>query len=180
LIVGQSENDGIDPLTGGPAVFLAAVWDHGRIKSLGTFGGGNSIALGANDQNFVIGAAENGITDTLGFPSFLDLVSQVRPFGWSGGKIFDLGDLGGPGAFPLDINNLAQVAGISLTSSVPTQFGVGPTAPFLWEKGRMRNMGSLGGSFGGAAAINNRGQVTGSSNLAGIRQLTHFSGNTEE
>lgn len=172
LIVGQSQEDGIDPVTGGPVVYLATVWDHSRIRNLGTFGGGNSIALGVNDQNFVIGAAENGVPDMLGFPSFLDLVSEIRPFGWNGGEIFDLGDLGGPGAIPLDVNNLGQVVGISLTSSVPTQYGIAPTAPFLWERGRMRNLGSLGGSFGGATTINNRGQVTGSSNLPGD-QATH-------
>jgi probable HAF family extracellular repeat protein len=174
LIAGQSQKDGIDPVTGGPVVFLATVWDHGRIRSLGTFGGGNSIALGVNDQDFVIGAAENGIADTLGFPSFLDQASQIRPFGWSDGRIFDLGDLGGPGAFPLDVNNRGQVVGISLTSSVPTQFGAGPTAPFLWEKGRMRNLGSLGGLFGGAAAINDRGQVVGASDLAGDQESHAF------
>jgi len=172
LIVGQSQEDGVDPVTRGPIVFLGTVWDHGKIQSLGTFGGGNSIALAVNDQNFVIGAAENGIPDTLGFPSFLDLASQIRPFGWTGGKLFDLGDLGGPGAFPLDVNNHGQVVGVSLTSSTPTQFGVGPTAPFLWERGRMQNLGSLGGSFGGAVVINERGQVAGSSNLAGD-QATH-------
>ena len=172
LIVGQSQKDGVDPVTRGPIVFLGTVWEHGKIHSLGTFGGGNSIALGVNDQNFVIGAAENGIPDTLGFPSFLDSASQIRPFGWTGGKIFDLGDLGGPGAFPLDVNNHGQVVGVSLTSSVPTQFGVGPTAPFLWENGHLQNLGSLGGSFGGAVVINERGQVAGSSNLAGD-QATH-------
>jgi probable HAF family extracellular repeat protein len=166
LVVGQSQDDGIDPLTGGPVLFLATVWEHGKIKSLGTFGGGNSIAIAATDQNFVMGAAENGVPDTLGFPGF-DRVSQIFAFGWSGGKIFDLGNLGGPGAFPSDMNDQGQVVGNSLTTSVPGPFGVGSTAPFLWEKGRMRNLGSLGGSFGGANAINGRGQVVGGSNLEG-------------
>jgi probable HAF family extracellular repeat protein len=167
LVVGQSQNAGIDPLTGAPVLFLATVWDHGKIKNLGTLGGGNSIAVAATDQNFVMGAAENGIPDTLGFPGF-DGVSEIFAFGWSGGKIFNLGDLGGPGAFPSDMNNHGQVVGTSLTSSVPGPFGVGSTAPFLWENGRgMRNLGSLGGGFGGAAAINERGQVVGGSNLEG-------------
>jgi probable HAF family extracellular repeat protein len=173
LVVGQAQNDGIDPLTGGPVLYLATVWDHGRIKSLGTFGGGNSIAIAADDRNFVMGAAENGVPDTLRFPGF-DGVSQIRGFGWSGGKIFDLGDLGGPGTFPSDMNNFGQIVGNSLTASLPGPFGVGPTAPFLWERGRMQNLGSLGGSLGWANAINNRGQVVGGSNLAGDQTAHPF------
>jgi uncharacterized membrane protein len=68
LIVGQSQNGELDPLTGTPVLYLATVWDHGKIKNLGTFGGGNSIAIAATDQNFVMGAAENGIPDTTGLP----------------------------------------------------------------------------------------------------------------
>jgi probable HAF family extracellular repeat protein len=173
LVVGQAQNDGIDPLTGGPVLFLATVWDHGRIRSLGTLGGGNSIAIAADDRNFVMGAAENGVPDTLGFPGF-DGASQIRGFGWSGGKIFDLGDLGGPGTFPFDMNHLGQIVGTSLTASVPGPFGVGPTAPFLWEKGRMWNLGSLGGSFGAAGSINDRGQAIGVSNLAGDQTAHPF------
>jgi probable HAF family extracellular repeat protein len=166
LIVGQSQNGELDPLTGTPVLYLATVWDHGKIKNLGTFGGGNSIAIAATDQNFVMGAAENGIPDTTGFTGF-DGVSQIRAFGWNGGAIFDLGTLGGTGAFPSDMNNRGQIVGNSPTTSISGPFGVAPTAPFLWEKGKMRNLGSLGGNFGGANAINNRGQVIGDSNLEG-------------
>lgn len=173
LIVGQSQKDGTDPLTGTPVLFLATVWDHGTIRSLGTFGGGNSIAIAADDRNFVMGAAENGIPDTLGFPGF-DGVSQIRGFGWTGGKIFDLGDLGGPGTFPFDMNNVGQIVGTSLTASLPGALGVGPTAPFLWEKGRMRNLGSLGGSSGAAGSINNRGQAVGVSDLSGDQTAHPF------
>lgn len=173
LIVGQAQNDGTDPLTGGPVLFLATVWHHGRIRSLGTFGGGNSIAIAADDRNFVMGAAENGVPDTLGFAGF-DGVSQIRGFGWRGGEIFDLGDLGGPGTFPNDMNKLGQIVGYSLTASVPGPFGVAPYAPFLWDKGRMRNLGSLGGSFGAAGSINDRGQAVGVSNLEGDQTAHPF------
>jgi hypothetical protein len=77
LIVGQSQDGEFDPLTGAPD-FVATVWDHGKVKNLGTFGGGNSIAITATDQNFVMGAAENGIIDTSGFVGF-DGVRKSAP-----------------------------------------------------------------------------------------------------
>jgi probable HAF family extracellular repeat protein len=170
LIVGQSQDESIDPLTGDPSVYKAVVWDHGKIRGLGTFGGGNSIAIAVTDQNFVMGAAENGVLDTEGLSGF-DGASQIRAFGWNGKAIFDLGTLGGSDAFPSDMNNLGQVVGVS-TTTTSGPVGAAPRAPFLWLRGRMRNIGSLGGNYGGAAAINNRGQVTGSSNLAGD-SVTH-------
>jgi probable HAF family extracellular repeat protein len=166
VVVGQSQRDDVDPLTGGPSLYKATVWRQGRIRSLGTFGGANSIAIAVTDQNFVMGVAENGIVDTSGFPGF-DGVSQIRSFGWSGGRIFDLGTLGGTGAFANDMNNLAQIVGVSPTTFVPRADGSLPVSPFLWESGRMRNLGSLGGAFGAANAINNRGQIVGYSTLVG-------------
>jgi probable HAF family extracellular repeat protein len=140
--------------------FVATVWDHGTIKNLGTFGGGFSFALGATDQNFVMGYSENGVIDTSGFTG-LDGVSEIRAFGWNGRKISDLGTLGGTGAFPSTINNLREVVGSSSTDQV---FGT-PFRPFLWSAGKIHDLGTLGGHFGGANAINNGGQVVGQTTL---------------
>jgi probable HAF family extracellular repeat protein len=172
LIVGQSENGEFDPLTGAPT-FVATVWDHGNIRNLGTFGGGFSIAIAANDQNFVMGAAENGLIDHSGMPGF-DGVSQIRAFGWSGGDIFDLGTLGGEDAFPGDMNTLGQVVGASTTTLFQNSDGIIPVHPFLWSKGKMRDLGTLGGNFCGSGAINNRGQVAGTCSLPGDQTAHPF------
>jgi probable HAF family extracellular repeat protein len=171
LIVGQSQKAGIDPLTGGPVLYLATVWDHGKIRNLGTFGGANSIAIAATDQNFVMGAAENGIVDTSDLSGF-DGVSQIRAFGWNGGEIFDLGTLGGTDAFPGDMNNRGEVVGASTTTPFPDVNGIVPIHPFLWREGKMQDLGTLGGNFAGPGAINNREQIVGSSTLQGD-QTTH-------
>ena len=164
VTVGQSQNGELDPLTGLPA-FVATVWDQGGIRSLGTFGGGFSIAISITESGFVMGAAENGIVDTSGFAGF-DGVSEIRGFGWNGGEIFDLGTLGGTGTFPNAMNNSAEIVGTSATSVVPGPFGASPQAPFLWKKGKMLNLGSLGGQVGVGNALNERGEVVGASSLA--------------
>lgn len=166
LIVGQSQNGDLDPLTGTPVLYLAPVWQHGRIKNLGTLGGSNSIAIAATDSNFVIGAAENGLVDHSGMPGF-DGVSQIRAFGWRGENIFDLGTLGGEDSFPSDMNNFEEVVGLSTTTLAPNSDGIIPVHGFLWSKDTMRDLGTLGGDFAGASAINNRGQVVGTSTLSG-------------
>jgi probable HAF family extracellular repeat protein len=163
VTVGQSEDGEFDPLTGFP-VFVAAVWDHGEIRKLGTFGGGFSIAISITDQGFVMGAAENGIVDTSGFAGF-DGVSQIRGFGWNGGEKFDLGTLGGTGTFPNAMNNSGEITGTSSTSTVPGPFGAAPQAPFRWRNGEILNLGSLGGQVGVGNAINERGDVVGASSL---------------
>jgi probable HAF family extracellular repeat protein len=164
LVVGYARDGELDPLTGAVR-FVATIWDHGQIKSLGTLGGGFSFALGATNQNFVMGLSDNGVIDTSGFPGF-DGISEVRTFGWHDGTMFDLGTLGGTGAWPATMNNHAQVVGFSPTSPVPAPFGLQIDA-FLWSGGKMQDLGTLGGTFGAANAINDRGQVVGFSNVTG-------------
>ena len=169
LIVGQSQNGEFDLFTGSPS-FVATIWNYRQTKSLGTLGGSFSFAIAATDRNFVMGAAENGKIDTSGFAQVIDLgsrTSEWHAFGWNGGAVFDLGNLGGPGAFPNAMNHAGQIVGFSPTSAIPGPFGFPTLAPFLWEKGKMRNLGTLGGIIGQANAINNQGQVVGDSDLAG-------------
>lgn len=68
--------------------------------------------------------------------------------------ITELGDLGGTNSSATDINNAAQVVGVSSTSD-------GSERAFLWENGIMKDLGTLGGDTSHAAAINASGTVVG-------------------
>ena len=174
-VVGQSLNGLIDPLVGTPAG-VAVLWQsNGQIVDLGTLGGNESLAATINNRGQVVGAAANAVPDS--FPGPLGFWgTQTRAFLWEKGVMKDLGDLGGPDAFGISVNERGQIAGISYTSS--TLSGVAndwcqdipPQNPFLWEKGRMIDLGTLGGACGFPSfgvGLNNQGQVVGQSDLAG-------------
>jgi probable HAF family extracellular repeat protein len=174
LIVGWSQNGLIDPITGVPA-YVPTVWSRGRIIDLGTFGGAFGVSTAVNDRGFVVGTAENATADPFRLADFLSdpnlwsapNSTELRAFGSFGRKIFDLGDLGGPGAIPLFVNNRGQVAGTSFTSSTPGPLGIPPLEPFLWQDGVMTSLGTLGGTQGVAAKATNQGQVVGDSDREG-------------
>jgi probable HAF family extracellular repeat protein len=192
LIVGQSQNGSIDPLTGLPEV-RGVLWRNGQIIDLGTLGGNASNANAINDHSQVVGAATNETFDpfasvpqaachvltTTGACSgstfasnalFSPSTTETRAFLWHDGFMRDLGTLGGPDSAALIINDDGEVAGWSYTSFVANPSTGTPTVdPFLWspEDGKMTDLGSLGGTFGAPFFMNNRAQVIGVSNLAG-------------
>jgi len=173
-VAGQSENGLIDPLLGTPEA-IAVVWkSNGQIVDLGTFGGNESLAAMVNNRGQVVGAAANTVPDP--FPGPLGFWgTQTRAFLWERGVMTDLGDLGGPDAFAMSVNERGQISGVSYTSSTPspieTRCGkdIPPQNPFLWEKSRMINLGTLGGicGFPFFGVVNRQGQVVGQSDLAG-------------
>jgi len=155
-IAGVSDNGIVDPISGlleGHAV----LWSDRRIIDLGTLGGYQSIALGLNDEDQVVGVATNTVPDSVDFFGF---GAQERAFIWDRGVMHDLGTLGGPDAIAYDINDSGQVMGQSYTSTLANH-------PFFWEHGKMTDIGSFGGTFSNPEAFNNRGQVAGLLSLPG-------------
>lgn len=174
VIVGGSTSGAIDPLTGYPEV-NAVLWKRGKIRNLGTLGGNESVAFGINDAGNVVGWALNTISDPFAFSVFAFGATQAHAVQWQEGVIQDLGTLGGPDSAAYFVNERGQVAGQSLTNSIPNATTGFPTQdPFLWEKDRMIDLGSLGGTNGYPLSLNNWGQVVGQSNLAGDQTFHPF------
>jgi probable HAF family extracellular repeat protein len=188
LIVGQSQNGSIDPLTGFPE-FDGVLWDNGQIINLGTLGGNQSNASAINDHDQVVGGALNTIPDpfagialtgSISLGSFAQTfiftpaATQTHAFLWRAGEMQDLGTLGGPDSNAVVVNDRGQVAGESFINFIADASGVPTMDPFLWEKGQMVDVGTLGGTFGFPSWLNNRGQVVGASNLPGDQTFHPF------
>ena len=175
LVAGESEN-GIDPLTGGPA-FEAILWEEdGSLSDLGTFGGNESSANAVNNQGQMAGEALNTITDPYDGVFFMSGATQVHAFRWMKFQgLQDLGTLGGPDSAAFLINESGQIAGWSFTNTtVNSTFGFPTVDPFFWEDGKMLDVGSFGGTWGESFVLNNRGQVTGFSYLNGNKSCHPF------
>jgi probable HAF family extracellular repeat protein len=167
LIVGGSENGLIDPLTGWPAM-EAVVWQNGQVTNLGTLGGNESFAIGANNRGQVVGAAANTVPDP--FSVFFGWGTQTRAFLWTQSQgLQDLGTLGGPDALAADINDRGQIFGASYTSDVPNpSTGIPTVDAFLYEKGKMTDIpNGFGGTLVSPFGANNRGELIGNATFAG-------------
>jgi probable HAF family extracellular repeat protein len=165
LIVGGSENGLIDPFTGLPAI-EAVVWQNGQITNLGTFGGNESFAIGANNLGQVVGAAANTVLDP--FSVFFGWGTQTRAFLWTQSQgLQDLGTLGGPDAFAANINDRGQIFGVSYTSDVPNPLTtIPPFDAFLYEKGKMTDIpNGFGGTQVNPLGANNRGELIGNASF---------------
>jgi probable HAF family extracellular repeat protein len=164
LIAGASQNGALDPITGWPEV-QAVLWKHGRLINIGTLGGNESYANSVNNRGQVVGLATNATPDPFG----IGFGQQARAFLWEHGHMHDLGTLGGPDAFAIDINDQEQVLGYSFINSTPDATTGIPTGDgFLWEDGKMIDIPDpLGGTQVSPFYLSNKGEVVGSVDLPG-------------
>ena len=182
LIVGFAQTSTIDPLGENFCVFSCTPsggacngsnqscrgfrWRNGVMDPLGTIGGNNSAALGANNRGLVVGVAENSTQDPNCIPpQVLDYKAVV----WRGGAIHELPVVAGDAiGVAIGVNDYNQVVGGSgMCGSGP---GIGPISihAVLWQNNSVTDLGSLGGAGNNIAyAINNRGQIVGASDLPG-------------
>lgn len=134
-----------NPDTGVPpsAPFL---WDHGKMKALGTLGGSSGFAQCANHKREVIGSSN--MMGDLTFHAFL----------WRRGNMTDLGTLGGDDSEAIWINESGVIAG---SADLPT---AGIHDAVRWKNGRILDLGTVDGdACSRGRAINDRGQIVGGS-----------------
>ena len=137
VLVGSGDIGLIDPTAGVPEI-RADLRYGGMVIDLGTLGGNNSLANDVNEAGQVVGGAQNTEPDLWNFGDILGLPTSTawHGFVWQGGRMQDLGTLGGPDSFAPIINQKGQIAGFAFTNSIPNETtGIPTLDPFLWELG---------------------------------------------
>jgi probable HAF family extracellular repeat protein len=136
----------------------AVLWEHGRIKDLGTLeSGSDSVALLTNDRGQVVG--QSYTDDTRPPTPSCGFLQNLHGFMWEKGIMRDIGTLGGSCTFTYALNNRGQIVGQS------TLAGDAESHPYIWDPERgltdLFSRGRLGGSYGYAQWINDAGTVVG-------------------
>ena len=177
-VVGWGSNNIPDPYSMIDSLFFqtangtqtrAFLWEHGRIRDLGTLGGDDAAAGFINERGEVAGTS---YTSTIPNPN--TLLPPADPFLWEpptaefpDGRMIDLGSFGGANGFSNALNNRGQVIGGSSIASIPgacyfLNFFTG-CHPFLWDKGKLidLNTSTSGGKPRSADWFNDAGEIVG-------------------
>ncbi len=140
---------------------------------LPTLGGTNGWANVMNDQNEVVGLAENTTREPTcvgqGPPLSPNQVLQFKPVVWIEGQVYELRTFpGDPVGQAFAINEGGQATGYSGTCTAILH-------ALLWQHGMVIDLGNLGGTMNNEGIdINNRGQVAGNSDLVGDTTMHGF------
>jgi probable HAF family extracellular repeat protein len=160
LVVGFADTSTPDPFN--PEGFIPHPfrWQKGTLSDLGTLSGGKGgFAIFSNSLGQITGVSDNGQVDPqLGGPEGMAVVWE------KGGRIIDLGTLGGTQSLAGGINNHGQVIGVA-ANTIPdpiSLFGwATQTRAALWDSNGIHDLGTLGGPDAATSYINNVGQVSG-------------------
>ncbi len=153
----------------------AFLWDHGRLRNLGTLGGPDSAGAAANLSHLAVVDSETANYSRQGEDvCAFGTNRQCRAATWKHGRLNALPLLpGGNNSYALDMNDRGQVVGFSDTDVYDVDCAAARTAGFrfqsvIWEpNGSIRQLAPLDRDNGVAFAlgINNRGQTVGNSGV---------------
>ena len=154
----------------------AFLWDHGRLRNLGTLGGPDSAGAAANLSGLaVIDSETTDLSrqgeDVCAYGTNRQCLAAI----WKNGRLSALPLLrGGNNSYALDMNDRGQTVGFSDTDVYDPDCGAAKTSGFrfqsvIWEpNGRVRELTPLDGdTVAFAFGINNHGQVVGNSGVCG-------------
>lgn len=150
--------------------YKAVLWKDQQMIELASLGGNQSLAQGINNLDQAVGWALDTVasTEKIWYDYPFSFGAQQRAVLWENGTVRDLGTLGGPCAWAINVNDAGQIIGQSMTATATggkKQSGdwqwARPVAGFMWQNGTMTDLGNLGGTWVMPWRINQRGQVIG-------------------
>ena len=113
----------------------AFLWQKGKMRDLGSLGGGYSNALALNDRGDVVGFSELAQTESY---QALSHIWLLHAFLYANGKMHDLGTLPGDVVSSANgINAEGLIVGNSGTGLL-NQSGILPQGAVLWSRGHVR------------------------------------------